>query len=266
MSGAANQVVGIAKRGLRDTFGLWPLFEARNRALLGHRLPALRRFEDREVSRLSKQVGPLDETLVSTVMPTYKRPELLVKAIESALAQTVTDQRVIVVDDGAGLPEKLPDDPRVVAVSLARNTAVLGLVRNVGIRLTRSRYLAFLDDDNEWRSDHLEVALAALDNGASIVYTAVERRLADGSLLDRLSVPFDRKTFADSSSYVDANSIVIRRDPSVLFSRIPRVKKTLPKEDWEFVHRMAKTRLIQHVPVPTVHYMVNQDSYYTDWK
>lgn len=215
------------------------------------------------MARLRTSVGPAPAT-VATVIPTYRRPELLRAAVESALAQTVTDHLVIVVDDGGGLPS-LPADPRLTAVSLSRNTHVLGLVRNVGIRLTRSAYIAFLDDDNVWRSDHLAEAVAALEQGADIVYTAVERRLADGTVVDVLSREFDRKAFADSSSWVDANSLVVRRDPRVLFSRIPRTAATLPKEDWEFVYRLSRRRDVVHVPEPTVHYLINQASYYTTW-
>jgi hypothetical protein len=254
-------VSALARKALRERFGLWPMHEAKSKLVLGRHAAALRRFEDAEVARLRL---PLPPALVATVMPTYKRPRLLVAAVESALAQTVTDQRVIVVDDGAGLPA-LPDDPRLSAVSLSRNSAVLGLVRNVGMRLTDSRYIAFLDDDNTWRPDHLENALAALGSGADLVYSAVERRRADGTVLDVLSEPFDRKTFADADPYVDANSIVLRREPTVLFSRLPRTKTTFPKEDWEFVWRAARTRVVRHVPEPTVRYLVNPESYYTDW-
>lgn len=259
-------VSALTRRALRDTFGLWPMHEAATRAKLGHRVPALRRFEDAEVERLRPTAAPLtQDVLVATVMPTYRRPELLHKAVESALSQTVTDHVVIVVDDGGGL-SALPEDPRLVAVSLSRNTHVLGLVRNVGIRLTQSRFIAFLDDDNTWRSDHLECALAGLADGADLVYTAVERRRADGTVHDVLSTPFDRTSFRDSSSYVDANSLVVRRGPDAVFSRIPRVRSTLPKEDWEFVHRFAKHHVVTHVPHPTVRYLVNEDSYYTTWK
>lgn len=259
-----GRLSAAVRRRLRARFGLWPLHEARNRLVLGPRLPALRRFEEAEVARLRAEIGQREPTLVATVMPTYRRPDLLPAAVESALAQTVGDNLVIVVDDGGGLPA-LPAHPRLVTVSLSRNSAVLGLVRNVGIRLTSSEYLAFLDDDNTWLPGHLESALAALRDGADLIYTAVERRRPDGTLLDVLSRPFDRRAFVDSSGWVDANSLVIRRAPDVLFSRLPRTRATLPKEDWEFVHRMSQRRVVRHVAHPTVRYLVNDQSYYTNW-
>lgn len=251
------------KRLLREHVGLWRMLELRNRVVFLRSARAWKRFEDAELARLAAG-RPFPWARVVTVVPTYQRQEGLQHALASALAQTVEDQLIIVVDDGGGLPE-LPDDPRLVAVSLSRNTAVLGLVRNVGIRLSHSSYIAFLDDDNSWAPDHLELALTALDAGEDLVYTAVERRRADGSVLDVLSTPFDRKRLADES-YIDANSVVVRRAPDVLFSRIPRVRSTLPKEDWEFVHRLSRRRNVVHLPQTTVRYLVNPGSHYTTWE
>jgi glycosyltransferase involved in cell wall biosynthesis len=201
--------------------------------------------------------------LVATIVPTCRRPESLVRAVRSALAQTVKDHVVVVVDDGAGLPE-LPDDSRLVAVSLSRNTSRAGVVRNVGIALCRSTYLAFLDDDNEWHPHHLAVALEALERGADLVYTGMERVHPDGTRLDVLSRPFDRRALADKS-FVDTNCIVARRGDGVRFSRLPRSRASVPGEDWELVWRLSRRKLIHHVPETTVTYLVNPQSYYTGW-
>ncbi len=258
--------LGWLRRRLRRRFGLWPVLELRNKVVLGRSVPRYRRFETAEVHRLRAEVGELPSALVATVVPTYRRPEMLLAAVRSALAQTVRDQVVVVVDDGGGEIPPLPDDPRLVAVSLSRNTHRLGLVRNVGIRLTHSRYVAFLDDDNEWYPNHLESALERLETAsAGLVYTAVERRWPDGTLLDVLSEDFDRRAFADSTQAVDANSLVVRRGPRVRFSIIRRVTRTLPKEDWEFVWRMSRRLRVEHVSTPTVRYLLNDASYYTVW-
>jgi hypothetical protein len=252
------------RAALRQRFGLWPLLEARNRLVLGPRSLGVHAFEAAEVRRLRAASPASVHHTVATVLPTYRRPDLLQQAVRSALAQTVEDHQVVVVDDGGGLPE-LPADPRLLAVSLSRNCGIAGVVRNVGIALTDSTFLAFLDDDNQWRSDHLERALERLSAGASLVYTAVDRHRADGSFVDVLSVPFDRHTLADAPSYVDMNAVVVRREPGVRFSRLPRRRRTLPREDWEFVHRLARTRVVEHLPEPTVRYLVNDESYFTTW-
>lgn len=253
-----------AKAWLRSRFGLWPMLELRNRAVHGAPVLWWRLFEGFEVTRLRREVGLLPSALVTTVIPTFRRPEMLLSAVRSALAQTIADQLVIVVDDGGALTNNLPVDCRLVTVTLSRNSKRLGLVRNVGIRLTESPYIAFLDDDNEWCPEHLEVALKGLEN-SDLVYTALERVRSDGSRLDILSRPFDRQTLVNESAYVDANSIVVRRDKSVRFSTIRRTKAMLPKEDLEFVMRLSRRMHVLHVPVPTVRYLLHEASYFTTW-
>lgn len=245
----------------------YPVRELRNRVMLGRSVPALRRFEDAEVERLGAQMM-LPHARVAVVTATYRRPDLLLSAVRSALSQTVREITVLVVDDGGGLPE-LPDDPRLHFCSLSVNTGVLGVVLNVGIRLTRSTYVAFLDDDNEWEPEHLEVAIAALEAGPpgetpGLVYTALRRSFPDGRVMDVLSTPFDRRLLA-REAFVDTNSLVIRRFPGVHFSRIRRPVGVRPREDWELVYRLSRRMQTQHVPVPTVRYRVNPESYFTDW-
>jgi len=242
--------------------------ELRNKFALGHSILAMRQIEDAEVERLRGELPEIPTARVAVVTATYKRPELLQRAVRSALAQTVADHIVIVVDDGGGLPE-LPGDPRLVACSLSANTAVLGVVLNVGIRLTQSTYVAFLDDDNEWEPEHLEAALAALEgdtvsNPPDVVYTALRRSFPDGRPLDVLSTPFNRRLLA-WQSYVDTNSLVIRRFPGLHFSRIRRPRGILPREDWELVYRLSRRLRIVHVPIPTIRYRVNPTSFWSDW-
>jgi hypothetical protein len=250
---------------IRKTIGLWPALEIWNSVALGPRLPGLIRFENREVARLGSSLGQVPEAKIACIIPTFKRPQGLLKAIDSVLAQERQDFVIVVVDDGAGLPQ-LPADPRIFAVSLSRNSAVLGIVRNVGIRLSRSEYVAFLDDDNVWTPRHLTAATDSLERGADLVYTAVRRTRPDGSEWDVLSKPFDRKRFSDETSWVDANSIVLRRTSCLPFSRLPRTRATLPKEDWEFMWRVSRRAHVVHLPDVTVEYLVNPDSYYTSWK
>ncbi|MGY6019858.1 glycosyltransferase family 2 protein [Streptomyces spinosirectus] len=250
---------------LKHAFGWLVLFELRNKVMLAPSAVRLRRFESTETSRLAAALASMPSALVATVIATHRRPEELESAVRSALAQTVHDQVVIVVDDGAGLPE-LPDDPRLFAVSLSRNTGVAGVVRNVGIRLTRSRYVAFLDDDNLWEPDHLERALTVLNSadGPDGIYTALRRVLPDGTEHDTLSVPFDRHRAA-RESFLDTNAFVARRNSTLHFSRLHRTPKVLPREDWELIYRYSRGHTVHHVPHATVRYLVNPGSFYTTW-
>ncbi len=253
----------LLKAAIERYPGKLPAYRMRLVALRAHRLPALARFEAREVEAALASWGRRPVASVVTVIPTYKRPTELVDAVRSALAQTVTDHVVIVIDDGAGLPP-LPDDPRLFVYSLSRNCGIAGVVRNVGIRASASRYLAFLDDDNTWRSDHLEVSLAAHQQGAQLTYSALERVYPDGTPKDVLSRPFDR-TALRSVGFCDTNTLVIQRSTAVRFSRVPIRRGEFPLEDWELVFRLSKRLETVHVPEPTARYLVHEGSFFTDW-
>ena len=254
----------LAKRLVRENVGVLPFFEYRLRLRRVPEVIRLRRREDAEVERASRRLGGVPTARVATVIPTYRRARELVVAVRSALAQTVADHVVIVVDDGAGLPA-LPDDPRLVAVSLSQNIGVVGVVRNVGIRISESEFLAFLDDDNEWDPDHLRYSLAAHARGAEFTYTGLHRVTSGGETVDVLSLPFDRRALRETG-YVDASTIVVRRRPGVLFSRTPRRFGEFPREDWELAWRLSRRMRVEHLPEATVRYVVHEGSHFTDWR
>jgi glycosyltransferase involved in cell wall biosynthesis len=268
MSGPQDTQPAV-RRLVAKTLGPWrlQLRNYYNKATYGPGTARLHRFEDAEVARLTA-ANPPPGAHVATIIVTYRRPKAVLRAIESALAQSFKDQVVLVMDDGGGLPE-LPADPRVRGYTLSANSRRPSVVRNIGIRLSRSAYVAFLDDDNEWEPNHLSAALAALerptaDQRPDLVYTALNRVFPDGTPLDILSVPFDRRLLA-RRGYIDTNSIVVRRCPHLIFSRMP-LGDLKPPSDWELIWRMSRRHTVMHVDTPTVRYLVNPDSYFSDWQ
>ena len=96
---------------------------------------------------------------VSVVIPTHKRPELVLQAVSSALAQTLRDIEVIVVIDGADdetcqALESIHDH-RLMTVPVHPVRGNAG-ARNVGISHARAEWVALLDDDDLWKPEKLE--------------------------------------------------------------------------------------------------------------
>lgn len=105
-------------------------------------------------------------TLFSIVVPTYNRPEMLHRAIDSVLAQTVSDFEVIVVNDEGEEPA-LPPDNRIRLISQAH--AGPAAARNRGIQEAVGRYVCFLDDDDAYTSRRLAIALEGLATASATV-------------------------------------------------------------------------------------------------
>ncbi|MFI7604615.1 glycosyltransferase family 2 protein [Micromonospora sp. NPDC049366] len=100
---------------------------------------------------------------VSVVIPTFDRPELVTRAVRSALAQTVTDIEVIVVVDGPDGATRAAlaaiGDPRVRPLELPTKGGAPN-ARNQGVQAARAPWTALLDDDDEWLPEKLAVQLA----------------------------------------------------------------------------------------------------------
>lgn len=91
--------------------------------------------------------------LVSAVIPTHNRPQLVLRAVRSALNQTYINLEVVVVVDGPepktiALLESL-HEPRLHIVTLQQNMGS-NTARNIGIRKAIGEWIALLDDDDEW--------------------------------------------------------------------------------------------------------------------
>src|SRR5271165_196191 len=104
---------------------------------------------------------------VSAVIPTRGRPELLRRAVQSALAQTLCEIEVVVVIDGEdpitllALKELAHQDGRVRVVPLPVSVGGSD-ARNHGVDVACGEWIAFLDDDDEWLPDKLQAQLDAL--------------------------------------------------------------------------------------------------------
>ena len=127
---------------------------------------------------------------VSVVIPTYNRPRLVVRAIQSVLNQTFKDFEVIVMDDSrnedTASAMKSIGDPRVryihnpVRLDFCEN-------KNHGVKNTNSTsaYIAFLDDDDEYLPLFLEKTVDFLDEHADVfaITTYAEFKTQEGKLI-----------------------------------------------------------------------------------
>lgn len=100
--------------------------------------------------------------LITVVIPTRNRPLLVKRAIESALKQTLKDIEVIVVIDGPDEATRLGalevSDHRLKVISLPVSSGA-PRARNVGVSEAAGEWIAFLDDDDAWLPQKLELQM-----------------------------------------------------------------------------------------------------------
>lgn len=109
-------------------------------------------------------LGSRADRRITAVIPTYNRGPLVERAVESALAQTHPPHEVVVVDDGStdDTAARLGRfDERVRCV--VQENAGDAMARNRGVDEAATEWVAFLDSDDTWTSDHLQRLHAALD-------------------------------------------------------------------------------------------------------
>jgi glycosyltransferase involved in cell wall biosynthesis len=111
-------------------------------------------------------------------MPAHNAEQTIARAVASALAQTVSELEVIVVDDGSDRPAALAlhlvDDERLRILRSVANRGVAA-ARNSALRAARAPIVAQLDADDGWHPDHLEGLLAALeDRRVGLAYANAE--------------------------------------------------------------------------------------------
>lgn len=104
--------------------------------------------------------------VISVIIPTYNRPENTIRAVNSALTQSLSELEVIVVDDGSTdatwrrVNEISSDHLRTFQHET--NTGA-NAARNTGIRNAQGRYLAFLDSDDVWKPRKTELQVEHLE-------------------------------------------------------------------------------------------------------
>lgn len=112
---------------------------------------------------------------VAVVIPTYKRKSKLERAVNSVCNQSYSDWRLYVVNDAPShdVSDILPDDDRITYIQHKENQGAPA-ARNTGIKKSQSRFIAFLDDDDEWKHEKLERQIDTFKNLApdyGLVYT-----------------------------------------------------------------------------------------------
>ncbi|MFO8056993.1 MAG: glycosyltransferase family A protein [bacterium] len=211
--------------------------------------------------------GP-SSPLVSVIMPTYNRPRTIKESVESVLSQSMKEWELIVVNDGGDreVEKTLRDygDERIRYV-LARHRGTAGAL-NAGLSLARGKYVAYLDDDDIYYSDHLDSLFTFLESrpdleaAFTLFYEARQTAYEKGgevvSRKLRYSADIPFSAWRVQTQVPNRNPLMHRRE---LIDRIGGHSEALRyTEDWEFYLRLVTAGVLGGLDRITGEYRVRE--------
>lgn len=199
--------------------------------------------------------------LVSVIIPTYKRPNMLGRAIDSVLGQSYTNIEVVVVDDNSDgdkyrletiqYMERYANDYRVKYIKHKTNQNG-SAARNTGIQNSVGEYIAFLDDDDYFLKDRIKEAIHFLQNSSADcggtccnyvkkyknkIYKVSRNVGCFNSCYELLSAQID---------YAAGSTLIIKRE---ILNKVGLFDISFKRhQDWEFLIRLFRFYQIEILP------------------
>ena len=184
---------------------------------------------------------------VSIITPTYNRSAILPDAVNSVLSQTFNNFELLIVDDcSTDDTTKYLDtlkDPRIKVIKHEINSGV-SAARNTGIKISKGELIAYLDSDNIWHANYLEVMVSELKKDFVLAYSGQNTLLLEKG---------DNKNFKVlgrsvrnykynpvqlmQGNYIDVNCVIHRKSIFKEISMFDETLKTL--EDWDLFAKIA---------------------------
>jgi hypothetical protein len=211
--------------------------------------------------------------MVSIVIPTRDRPHLLRRAIRSVLVQTHQDFEVVVVLDGvdaesAAAVEEFRE-PRIRLLTLPQRSGGAA-ARNAGVAAARGRWIAFLDDDDEFIAEKLALQLqsALRSDSAERTLTVCKAKVVENRITrvwpTRFPAPgervveylFCRKGLRQGEAFLQSSTFFVSR---ALALRIPFRQDLKRHQDWDWAAQLQREAGVEIVAVPQVLTVYHRD-------
>lgn len=185
--------------------------------------------------------------LVSVVIPTYNRADLIEKAVKSVINQTYKNLEIIIIDDGStdNTKEALANikDYRI-SYYYQENSGGPSKPKNSGIKKAKGDYIAFLDSDDFWLTEKIEKQMEIIDNSDEPNLSIV----GSAALIDRNIFFYKKYLYKDCDNLYErilsgnfilsCSSLLIKKE---LFDNIGLFDENLRVgEDWDFLIKAFK--------------------------
>ena len=183
--------------------------------------------------------------LVSVVIPAFNREKTIVRAIHSVLNQTYPLVEVIIVDDCSSdctqetILNSFANDSRVIYYKLNKNSGAC-VARNVGVKLSKGKFVAFLDSDDSFIPDKIEKQVNLLKKTNSLLCATDFTYIQSNGEEKYVKSFTGKETIYENLLYcnfITTGTLLGYKD---CFVDIP-FDESLPRyQDWDLVLRLCK--------------------------
>lgn len=206
--------------------------------------------------------------LVSIVIPNYNCGDFLAECLDSVIAQDYRNLEIIVVDDGSTDNSKhvlISYIDRIRLISTANQGAAAA--RNVGISNAKGKFIAFLDSDDVWEPNKIDLQVKKMvAEGCDLIYCSGKDFNANeksGKIIEAKYAgncyPYFKEFPARSIIVLGCSGALLR---SSLLQKSGYFDETFlgAAEDWDFFRRYCKYAKVDFLPLILVHYRRHEGS------
>ena len=203
---------------------------------------------------------------VDIILPNYNKGFFLEETINSVLNQSYNNWKLLIIDDcsidnSKKIIQKFAKNEKIKIIYLKKNKGV-SFTRNLGIRLSNSKYISFLDSDDLWTPNKLKDQISFMEkNNFDFTYTDYTpffEKNKKKNFKKKIIAPdyFSFETFIDNSSIGTSTMVMLRS--IIKTSRFP---KTPVLEDFPFKCKiLKKIKLAKKFNQNTVFYRITKNS------
>jgi glycosyltransferase involved in cell wall biosynthesis len=201
------------------------------------------------------------DSLISVIIPTYNYAKYLPQAIESVLNQTLKNFEIIVVDDGSTDNTKDVLKPYRSSIRyIYQQNKGLPSAKNTGIKASHGEFIAFLDSDDLWLPEKLELQKRFYNEHPSVGMVICNGFLFDETGIIRTFFPVDSinpipKDLHTSLFLQNIIPVLTTLTSKNCFDKIGLHDETLTSaEDLDLWIRLTRYFTVGYVPEPLVKY------------
>ena len=189
----------------------------------------------------------MNEPLVSIITPVYNAERFLSDTIKSVQNQTYKNWEILLIDDCSKdnsaqiIKEFQKYDNRIKYIKLKKNSGA-SVSRNEGIRNAKGRFIAFVDSDDIWKPEKLEVQVKyMLENNLGFTFTSYRYMKEDGELTNKVAKAPSKINYNGllKNTIIGCSTVVIDTD-IVEYFEMPLVRRGQDTATWLQILRKEK--------------------------